>query len=158
LKACVVAGSFIQEENGLYGATMAAYRVKPDAAIVMDVTHATDTPQASKAKHGDVRLGGGPVLSIGSANHPVINQRLRAVAAKAGIPLQAEINPRHTGTDADAIFLTRGGIPTSTVGLPNRYMHSPVEIIQLSDLDALAELLTAFVLDVQAGEEFRVTI
>jgi endoglucanase len=132
--------------------------VRPDAAIVMDVTHATDTPQASKTKHGDVRLGGGPVLSIGSANHPVINQRLRDVAAKAGIPLQAEINPRHTGTDADAIFLTRGGIPTSTIGLPNRYMHSPVEIIQLSDLDALAELLAAFVLDVRVGEEFRVTI
>lgn len=158
LQACIVAASTIQEENGLYGATMAAYRVRPDAALVVDVTHATDTPQASKSKHGDVRLGGGPVLSIGSSNHPVINQRLRTVAGQAGITLQAEINPRYTGTDADAIFLTRGGIPTSTIGLPNRYMHSPVEVIELSDLDALAGLLTAFALDVKSGEEFRVAI
>ncbi len=158
LQACVVAASMIQEENGLYGATMAAYRVRPDIALVVDVTHATDSPQASKPKHGDVRLGGGPVISIGSANHPVVNRRLRAVAEKAGIPVQTEINPRWTGTDADAIFLTRGGIPTTSIGLPNRYMHSPVEVIELADLDALADLLAAFVLDVKTGEEFRVEI
>lgn len=158
LQACVIAASTIQEENGLYGATMAAYRVKPDVALVIDVTHATDTPQASKAKHGDVRLGGGPVISVGSSNHPVVNRRLRDVAARAGIPLQVEINPRQTGTDADAIFLQRGGIPTVSIGLPNRYMHSPVEVIELADLDAIAELLAAFVLDVKAGEAFRVEI
>jgi putative aminopeptidase FrvX len=158
LRACVVAASTIQEENGLYGATMAAYRVRPDVALVIDVTHATDTPQASRSKHGDIRLGGGPVLSIGSANHPVVNDRLRTVAKKAGIPLQFEINPRRTGTDADAIFLQRGGIPTASIGLPNRYMHSPVEVIQLSDLDALAELLAAFVLDIKGADLFRVKI
>ncbi len=158
LSACVVAASMIQEENGLYGATMAAYRVRPDVALVVDVTHATDSPQASKAKHGDVRLGRGPVISVGSSNHPEVNRRLRAVAEKAGIPIQTEINPRWTGTDADAIFLTRGGIPTTSIGLPNRYMHSPVEVIELSDLDALAELLAAFALDVKSGEQFRVEI
>jgi endoglucanase len=158
LQACVIAASTIQEENGLYGATMTAYRVKPDVAIVIDVTHATDTPQASKAKHGDIRLGGGPVISVGSSNHPVVNARLRQVAEKAGIPLQTEINPRQTGTDADAIFLTRGGIPTVSIGLPNRYMHSPVEVIELADLDAIANLLAAFALDVQADEKFRVEI
>ncbi len=158
LQAGVVAASTIQEENGLYGATMAAYRVRPDVAIVIDVTHSTDTPQASKPKHGDIRLGKGPVLSVGSSNHPVVNQRLLAVAQKAGIPLQTEINPRRTGTDADAIFLQRGGIPTISIGLPNRYMHSPVEVIQLSDLDAIAELLAAFALDVKSGEMFRVEI
>jgi endoglucanase len=158
LQACVVAASTIQEENGLYGATMAAYRVRPDVAVVIDVTHATDTPQATKSQHGDIRLGRGPVLSVGSSNHPVVNQRLRAVAEKAGIPLQTEINPRYTGTDADAIFLQRGGIPTVSIGLPNRYMHSPVEVIELSDLDAIAELLAAFVLDVKTGEQFKVEI
>lgn len=158
LQACVVAASTIQEENGLYGATMAAYRLRPGVALVIDVTHATDTPQASKTKHGDIRLGRGPVLSLGSSNHPVVNERLRRVAGQAGIPLQVEINPRRTGTDADAIFLQRGGIPTISIGLPNRYMHSPVEVIELSDLDALAELLAAFALDVKAGEEFRVAI
>jgi putative aminopeptidase FrvX len=158
LQACLIAASTIQEENGLYGATMTAYRVKPDVAIVVDVTHATDTPQASKAKHGDVRLGGGPTISIGSANHPVVNERLRRVAEQAGIPLQVEINPRRTGTDADAIFVTRGGIPTTSVGLPNRYMHSPVEIIELSDLDQIADLLAAFALDVKPGDTFGVEI
>ncbi len=158
LQACVVAASTIQEENGLYGATMAAYRVRPDVALVIDVTHATDTPQASRAKHGDIRLGKGPVISIGSSNHPVVNARLRRVAEQAGIPLQVEINPRRTGTDADAIFLQRGGIPTVSIGLPNRYMHSPVEVIELADLDAIAELLTAFALDVRSGEEFQVAI
>jgi len=158
LIAEVVAVSTIQEENGLYGAHMAGYRVKPDVALIVDVTHATDIPICSKAKHGDIRLGGGPVLSVGSSNHPVVVERLRRVAEAAGIPVQFEANPRHTGTDADAVFLQRGGIPTVSLGLPNRYMHSPVEVIDLGDLEALAELLAAFCLDVKAGEEFRVQI
>lgn len=158
LQACLIAASTIQEENGLYGATMAAYRLQPDLAIVIDVTHSTDTPHASRVRHGDVRLGRGPVVSIGSSNHPVVNQRLRDVAARANIPVQVEINPRRSGTDADAIFLTRGGIPTITIGLPNRYMHTPVEVIELADLDAIAALLTAFVLDLRADEKFRVEI
>ena len=132
LSASVVAVSTIQEENGLYGATMAGYRVRPDVALVVDVTHATDIPICSKPKHGDVKLGGGPVISIGSANHPVLVERLRKIAAEKTIPIQFEVNPRFTGTDADAIFVQRGGIPTVCIGLPNRYMHSPVEVIDLS--------------------------
>ncbi len=115
-------------------------------------------PICSKAKHGDVKLGKGPVVSIGSSNHPVLVQRFREVAAKAGIPLQFEANPRYTGTDADAIFIQHGGIPTISLGLPNRYMHSPVEVIDLGDLTALAELLAAFCLDVKTGETFAVKI
>lgn len=156
--ASVTAVSTIQEENGLFGATMAGYRVQPDVALVVDVTHATDIPICSKPKHGNVKLGGGPVISLGSANHPVVVERLRKVAKSAGIPLQFEANPRRTGTDADAIFLQRGGIPTVSLGLPNRYMHSPVEVIDLGDLTALAELLAAFCLDVKAGENFSVKI
>ncbi len=158
LQACIVAASTIQEENGLSGGTMAGYRIKPDIALVVDVTHATDIPICSKAKHGDVKLGKGPVVSIGSSNHPVLVQRFREVAAKAGIPLQFEANPRYTGTDADAIFIQHGGIPTISLGLPNRYMHSPVEVIDLGDLTALAELLAAFCLDVKTGETFAVKI
>ena len=158
LAASVVAVSTIQEENGLYGATMAGYRAQPNAALVVDVTHATDIPCCSKPKHGDVKLGGGPVLSIGSANHPVLLDRLRAAADRAGIPLQYEANPRHTGTDADAIFLQHGGIPTVSIGLPNRYMHSSVEVIELSDLQAVADLLAAFCREVKSDDSFGVTI
>jgi putative aminopeptidase FrvX len=158
LTASVVAVSTVQEENGLYGATMAGYRAKPNAALVVDVTHATDIPSCSKPKHGDVKLGAGPVLSIGSSNHPVLVERMREVARGAGISVQYEANPRRTGTDADAIFLQHGGIPTLSIGLPNRYMHSPVEVIDLDDLQAVAELLAAFCLSVQADDSFGVDI
>jgi putative aminopeptidase FrvX len=158
LNASVVAISTIQEENGLYGARMAGYSVSPHAALVVDVTHATDIPICSKVKHGDVKLGDGPVIGIGSANHPVLIERLRSVGSARGISLQYEVNPRFSGTDADAIFVQRGGIPTVTIGLPNRYMHSPVEVIDLGDLEALARLLAEFCFDVRPGESFAVQI
>lgn len=155
---CVTAVSTVQEENGLYGATMAGYSLQPDVALVVDVTHATDIPNCSKPKHGDVRLGLGPVISFGSSNHPVVVQRLLDVAAKDKIPVQREANPRRTGTDADAFFLQRGGVPTASLGLPNRYMHSPVEVIDLNDLDAMARLLAAFCRSVKLGESFHVKL
>jgi len=158
LKARLVAVSTIQEENGLYGASMAGYTVHPDVAIVVDVTHATDIPNCSKAKHGEVVMGKGPVISLGSVNHPVVNDRLRKLGAREKIPLQVEVNPRWTGTDADAIFKQKGGIPTVSIGVPNRYMHSPVEMIQYSDLEQTAELLAAFALDAKKGERFGVTL
>lgn len=157
-RACVTAVSTVQEENGLYGATMAAYSLKPDVALVVDVTHGTDIPNCSKPKHGDVRLGLGPVISFGSSNHPVVVQRLLDVAAKEGIPVQREANPRRTGTDADAFFLQRGGIPTASLGLPNRYMHSPTEVIDLADLEAMAKLLAAFCRSVRPGESFHAAL
>jgi endoglucanase len=158
LKAKVVAVSTIQEENGLYGASMAGYSVHPDVALVVDVTHATDIPNCSKAKHGEVSMGKGPVISLGSVNHPVVNARLREAGKKAGIPLQVEVNPRWTGTDADAIFKQKGGIPTVSIGVPNRYMHSPVEMIQYSDLEQTAGLLAAFALSAKKGERFGVKL
>ncbi len=157
-KVCVTAVSTVQEENGLYGATMAGYSTKPDVALVVDVTHGTDIPNCSKPKHGDVRLGLGPVISFGSSNHPIVVQRLLDVAAQEGIPVQREANPRHTGTDADAFFLQRGGVPTASLGLPNRYMHSPVEVIDLADLEAMAKLLAAFCRSVTPGESFHVKL
>lgn len=158
LKACVIAASTIQEENGLYGATMTGYSVHPDVALVVDVTHATDIPLCTKTKHGEINLGGGPVISIGSSNHPVVNARLKAVAKREKIEIQFEANPRWTGTDADAIFRQRGGIATTSIGLPNRYMHSPVEVIELKDLEEIGRLMGAFALDVKPGEKFAVKI
>lgn len=156
--AQVVAVSTVQEENGLYGATMVGYRLRPSVALVVDVTHATDIPPCSKPKHGDVKMGGGPVISLGSSNHPVVCERLIAVAEKKKIPIQLEANPRGTGTDADAIFLQRGGIATVSLGLPNRYMHSPIEVIDLRDLASLAALLAAFCESVDRSDTFRVEI
>jgi len=158
LKAKVVAVSTIQEENGLYGASMAGYSVHPDVALVVDVTHATDIPNCSKPKHGEVLMGRGPVLSLGSVNHPVVNDRLRSLARKTDLPIQVEANPRWSGTDADAIFRQKGGIPTVSIGVPNRYMHSPVEMIQFSDLEDTAKLLASFALDAKKGEKFGVTL
>ena len=158
LKAKIIAVSTIQEENGLYGASMAGYSVHPDVALVVDVTHSTDIPNCSKPKHGEVSMGKGPVISLGSVNHPVVNARLREVAKSAGIPLQSEANPRWSGTDADAIFKQKGGIPTVSIGVPNRYMHSPVEMIQYSDLEETAKLLTAFALEAKKKERFGVIL
>jgi len=158
LKACVIAVSTIQEENGLYGATMAGYSVHPDVAVVVDVTHATDIPLCTKNKHGDVRLGAGPVISWGSSNHPVVNARIEELAAREKIQVQFEANPRYTGTDADAIFRQKGGVPTVSLGLPNRYMHSPVEVIELEDLEELGTLMGTFALDLKPGEKFAVKI
>jgi endoglucanase len=98
------------------------------------------------------------VISFGSANHPKLCERFLSVAESKKIPVQLEANPRHTGTDADTIFLQRGGIPTITIGLPNRYMHSPVEVIDLGDLESLAKLMAAFCASVGEEEKFRVEI
>ena len=103
----------IQEEIGGHGATMATYRLKPDCCICLDVTHATDTPGISKNEHGNVTLGGGPTVTHGTANHPLIVERLTNLAQKGKIPLQHEASSRFTGTDTDKIFSQRGGVPSA---------------------------------------------
>ncbi len=158
LNACVVAVSTVQEEIGLHGASMVGYSVHPDAALVADVGQATDIPVVNKNRFGNVKLGKGPIIGRGSANHPVVVERLEEVARKAKIPLQYSTDPRGTGTDADAIFLQRGGIPSVSLGLPNRYMHSPVEMIHLGDLEQLARLMAGFCLGAKKNEKFRVKI
>lgn len=154
----VCAVSNVQEEVGLLGARQIAYSLKPDVALVVDVTHATDIPTVDKRQHGDVKLGGGPALTHGGCNHPDVVARLEACAGKLGIELQHEAMSSTSGTDTDVIFWTRGGIPSALISLPNRYMHSPVEVVSLKDLDQIPDLLVAFVLSVQSGEEFKVRI
>ncbi|MBN8247780.1 MAG: M42 family metallopeptidase [Verrucomicrobia bacterium] len=154
----VCAVSNIQEEVGLLGARQIAYALKPDIALVVDVTHATDFPTVDKRQHGDVKLGGGPTVTHGGCNHPEVVARLETCAASRGIALQHEAMSSTSGTDTDVIFWTRGGIPSALVSLPNRYMHSPVEVVSLKDLDQIPDLLAAFVLSVAAGEAFRVAI
>ncbi len=158
LKAEICAVSNIQEEVGLLGARQIAYSLKPDAALVVDVTHATDYPTVSKAQHGDVKLGKGPALTHGGCNHPEMVARLEDLAKSHKIPLQHEATSATSGTDTDVIFWTRGGIPSALISLPNRYMHSPVEVVNLKDLEQIPELMAAFALSLKRGEEFKVKI
>ncbi|MGC8989468.1 MAG: M42 family metallopeptidase [Verrucomicrobiia bacterium] len=158
LKAEVCAVSNIMEEVGLYGARQIAYSIKPDVAIVVDVTHATDYPTVSQQLHGDVKIGKGPTLTHGGCNHAGIVERLEEVARKEKIKLQHEAMSATSGTDTDVIFWTRGGIPSALVSLPNRYMHSPVELVSLRDLEQIPALLAAFASSLKPGEQFNVVV
>ena len=158
LHAEVCAVSNVQEEVGLLGARQIAYSLKPDMALVVDVTHATDYPTVNKAQHGDVKIGKGPTLTHGGCNHPDLVARLEAVAKAKKIPLQHEAMSSTSGTDTDAIFWTRGGIASALVSLPNRYMHSPVEVVSLKDLELIPQLLAGFALSLKKGERFKVGI
>jgi endoglucanase len=158
LHAEVCAVSNVQEEVGLLGARQIAYSLKPDIALVVDVTHATDYPTVNKAQHGDVNIGGGPAITHGGCNHPDVVARIEAVAKTKKIPLQHEAMSATSGTDTDVIFWTRGGIASALISLPNRYMHSPVEVVSLKDLEQIPQLLAAFVQSVKKSEKFKVKI
>lgn len=158
LQARVVAVSTVMEEVGGHGAAMAAYRVCPDVAVVMDVTHATDAPGLSKERHGDVKMGKGPVIAHGAGVHPVVRRRIEEVASAHEIAIQYEAAPNRSGTDLDSIFLSRTGVPTGLISLPNRYMHTSVEMIRLSDLEQVSRLMGEFALDVRRDERFKIEI
>jgi putative aminopeptidase FrvX len=158
LNAEICAVANVQEEVGLLGARQIAYSLKPDIALVVDVTHATDYPTVSKTQHGDVKIGAGPAITHGGCNHPEVVARIEAVAKAKNIPLQHEASGGAGGTDTDAIFWTRGGIASALISLPNRYMHSPVEVVSLKDLEKIPELLAGFAQSLKAGEEFKVRI
>lgn len=148
----------IQEEIGGHGAIMATYRLQPDVCVCLDVTHATDTPGLDAAKHGSVKLGGGPSLTHGTANHPLVVKRLIDVAAKSKTPVQHEASSRFTGTDTDKIFHSREGVPSALVSLPLRCMHSVVETAHLDDINHTIGLLTDFVLSLTEKDGFRQTL
>lgn len=158
LKAEICAVSNIMEETGLLGARQIAYTLKPDVALVVDVTHATDYPTVNQHQHGEVHLGQGPALTHGGCNHPEVVRRLEEVALRRKIDLQHEAISSSSGTDTDVIFWTRGGIPSGLISLPNRYMHSPVELVNLRDLEQIPDLMAAFALSLKAGEQFKVQI
>jgi endoglucanase len=150
----VVCLNAVQEEIGGNGAMMATYRLKPDLCVCLDVTHATDTPGIDPIKFGSVKLGRGPTLSHGTANHPHVVQRLIDCAAKGKVPIQHEASSRFTGTDTDKIFHSREGIPSALVSLPLRCMHSVVETAHLDDIKNTIELLTAFVTSLSEKDQF----
>jgi len=144
--AAVFAVATVQEEIAWTGggARTSAVGLDPQVALVVDVTHATDWPGADKKQAGEHKLGGGPVLSRGSAVHPVVFRMLVECAEAEKIPYTVEAAPRGTSTDADAIHNAQRGIPTGLVSVPNRYMHSPNEMVALTDVERAARVLAAF--------------
>ena len=158
LNAEVCAVSNVQEEVGLLGARQIAYSLRPDIALVVDVTHATDYPTVSKTQHGDTKIGAGPTITHGGCNHPGVVARLEEVAKAKKIPFQDEAMSATSGTDTDVIFWTRGGIASALISLPNRYMHSPVEVVSLKDLEMIPQLMAGFVQSLKKGEQFKVKI
>jgi putative aminopeptidase FrvX len=144
-----MSGSFaavaaVQEEIGLFGARTAAFQVRPDVAVAVDVTHATDAPGVEEKETGSHPLGSGPVIGRGSTLSPKVFELLLDAAEAAGIEHTVEASGNATRTDADAIQISRHGVPTGLVSIPLRYMHSPVELVDLDDLEAVVELVVAF--------------
>jgi endoglucanase len=146
LQVGVYCVSTVQEEIGLRGATTSAYGIHPTVGIAVDVCHATDTPGNDKKQLGETKLGDGPVLFRGPNINPRVFDRLHETARGREIGVQVRGVPRATGTDANVLQLTRDGVATGLVGIPNRYMHSPVEVVHLDDLDRAAGLLAEFCL------------
>ena len=144
----------VQEETTFGGSRTSAFSLEPDAAIVVDVTHATDAPGIEVKEAGSHPLGSGAVLSRGSTLNERLFELLFATAEAEGIPFTVEATARATGTDADAVHISRGGVPTALVSIPLRYMHSPVELVQLEDAHACARLIAASALALEADTGF----
>lgn len=144
LKICVIGVATVQEEVGLRGAITSAYSVHPDAGIAVDVGFSSDHPDTNPKKTGEVKLGDGPVLHRGPNINPILEKDLFKVAKQHKISYQVTAEPRGTGTDANAIQLCRGGAAAALLSIPNRYMHTPVEVISLKDMDAAVKLLVEF--------------
>jgi len=150
----VAAVAVAQEEITFGGARTTAYSLRPDVAIVVDVTFATDAPGVSEKELGQHAFGSGAVITRGSTLDPAVFERLHDAGEAEGIPFTVSASARYTGTDADAFHISRGGIPSAVVSVPLRYMHSPVEMVQLEDVDACARLIAAFAQRLEPGVSF----
>jgi putative aminopeptidase FrvX len=151
----VLALAVVQEETTFAGSRTSAFAHAPDLAIVVDLTFATDQPGIELGPITRHTLGSGPVIARGTTLHPRIYERLYEVGEHQGIPFTVESLGRGTGTDADAIHLSRSGIPTGLVSVPCRYMHSPVEMVSVDDIDAAARLIAAFAQQLEPGMSFE---
>lgn len=130
------------------------YGIDPLVGIAVDVTHATDCPTIDKRQEGDVNLGGGPVIYRGPNMNHAVTERLISLATDKSIPYQLSAIGRATPNDANSIQISRAGVATGLVSIPNRYMHSAVETISLTDIDHAADLLAAFVVSLTGDEDF----
>ncbi|MFU8891013.1 MAG: M42 family metallopeptidase [Anaerosomatales bacterium] len=149
----VVAGT-VQEEIGLRGGITSAYGVDPSIGVAVEVGHATDFPDVDKRKHGEAACGKGPILARGANINPTVFRLLVEAAEAAEVPHQFDGEPRATGTDANAIQLSRGGKAAALVSVPLRYMHTPVEALALADVEAAIELLATFVMRLEPDTDY----
>ncbi len=143
LRAAVFGVSTVQEEIGLRGAQTSAFGIDPHVGIAIDVGFASDFPGADKSEIGEVSLGKGPILHRGANINPVLGEHLVKTAKSQKIPYQMQPAPKATGTDANAMQVTRAGVAAAVVSIPNRYMHTPVEVVSLRDVENAAKLLAA---------------
>ena len=150
----VLAMAVVQEETTFAGSRTSAFAHEPDVAIVVDVTFATDQPGVELGPMTEHKLGSGPVIARGTILHPRVFELLHQAAEQEQIPFTVESLGRGTGTDADAIHLSRAGVPTGLVSVPLRYMHSPVELVSIPDVDAAARLIAAFARLLEPGMSF----
>ena len=154
LKCAVYAVATVQEEIGLRGAHTSAFGIDPTVGIAVDVTHATDNPGAEKKQVGDMALGKGPSISFGPNINPVVSRMLVEAATSHDRPYQPQAAPGATGTDANAMQLSRAGVAAGLIGLPNRYMHTQVEVVSLSDLENSAALIADMILKIGPETDF----
>ncbi len=157
IRCALFTASTVQEEIGLRGARTAAYSVNPHVGIAVDVTHATDCPTVDPKQRGDIRLGLGPVIVRGPNINPRVCEALMDAAEQAGISVQIAALGRAAPNDSNALQINRQGVATGLVGVPNRYMHSAVEVCSLTDLDHAADLLAKFIADVGPDDAQRFT-
>lgn len=155
LKVAVHAVSTVAEEIGLRGAQTSAFGIDPQVGIAVDVTHATDCPTIDKRQQGEVNLGGGPVIVRGPNMNPIVVERLISLAQQKELPHQLTASGKAQPNDSNAIQINRAGVATGLVAIPNRYMHSAVEMISLEDIDRAADLLAEFVASLRGDEDFR---
>ncbi|UCG38166.1 MAG: M42 family metallopeptidase [bacterium] len=154
IRAAVYGVSTVQEELGLRGGKTSAFGIDPEVGIAVDVTFASDHPDVEKKQVGEVSLGKGPVIARGPNINPRVFEGLMKLAGARKIPHQVEPAPRATGTDANVIQLTRSGVAAGLVSIPNRYMHTPVEMVDLNDMENAAKLLAAYVQSLKPGQDF----
>lgn len=154
LRCSLYAVSTVQEEIGLRGAQTSAYGIDPQVGIAVDVTHATDCPTIDKRQQGEIGLGKGPVIFRGPNMNPVVTERLIATCQSNNVLFQLSASGRATPNDANALQVSRAGVAVGLVAVPNRYMHSAVEMISLEDIDQAADLLANFAAGLAGDEDF----
>lgn len=155
LNVGLYAVSTVQEEVGLRGAHTAAFSIEPEVGIAIDVTHASDSPANENAKAVPCKLGAGPAITRGPNTNPVVEKMLVSAAKKAKLPYQPSPSSGLLGNDANAIQISRGGVATAAIGIPNRYMHTQIEICSLKDVENAAKLLARFIKEIGPKTDFR---
>ena len=154
LKVAVYGVSTVQEEIGIRGGRTSAFGIDPHAGIAIEVGHASDCPNVDAKRVGEAKLGAGPMVTRGANINPILFDLICAAARKAKIPIQIEAVPGGTGTDANAIQITRSGVAAALLAVPNRYMHSPCEIVKIKDVDQTSDLLVALLTAMPAKPDF----